>query len=115
MKPIHPKYFEDAKISCACGATYETGSTKQAISVELCAACHPFFTGKQTILDTARRVEKFQERVTKKESAATGKVGRAVKRVRRAEKRKEAGPKVEVEETKSGRVMKKAKAKKGEK
>ena len=60
---IHPKYF-DAKIVCACGATYETGSTQERIDIELCAACHPFFTGKQKSVDTARRVEKFTSRAT---------------------------------------------------
>ncbi len=102
---IHPQYFEDATISCACGAKYETGSTKQAISVELCAACHPFYTGKQTILDTARRVEKFGERMGKKAEAV---VNRATKRAAKSEKRKSSGPKTEVEEKKSVRVSKKA-------
>lgn len=103
---IHPQYFEEATISCACGAVYKTGSTKQAISVELCAACHPFYTGTQTIIDSARRVEKFQERLTKKSGEVKGK---ATKKVARAAKRIAAGPKVEVEETKSGRVSKKKK------
>lgn len=105
---IHPQYFEDATITCACGQVYKTGSTKEAISVELCAACHPFYTGKQTILDTARRVEKFTERAGKK---ATEVKGRAEKRAVRAEKRKAAGPKAEMEESKNIRV-KKAKAEK---
>ncbi len=103
---IHPTYFEEATISCACGAVYKTGSTKQAISVELCAACHPFYTGTQTIIDSARRVEKFQERLTKKSDEVKGK---ATKKIARAAKRIAAGPKVEVEETKSGRVSKKKK------
>ena len=114
---IHPQYFEDATINCACGAVYKTGSTKQTISVELCAACHPFYTGTQNIIDTARRVEKFQERVTKRASAAEGKVGKAAKKIARAEKRKAAGPKMEYEETKTGRVARIAKkeSKKAEK
>ncbi len=101
---IHPEYFENATITCACGAAYKTGSTKQAISVELCASCHPFYTGTQTIIDTARRVEKFQERATKKAAVV---VGQTAKKAARAEKRKAAGPKVEVEESKSVRVSKK--------
>ncbi|MCR4312482.1 MAG: 50S ribosomal protein L31 [Candidatus Uhrbacteria bacterium] len=68
---IHPNYFPQAKIVCACGANYETGSSLERIDIELCAACHPFFTGKQKILDTARRVEKFTNR--------SGKVGETVK------------------------------------
>jgi len=59
---IHPKYFPNAVIACACGAQYKTGSTQERIDIELCAACHPFFTGKQKIVDSARRVEKFGTR-----------------------------------------------------
>ena len=54
--------YYDAEISCACGATYKAGSTKQKIRVEICAACHPFFTGENKILDTEGRVEKFKKR-----------------------------------------------------
>lgn len=59
---IHPKYFPDAKVSCACGNTFSTGSTKQLIKVEICSKCHPFYTGKQHIVDTAGRVERFKRR-----------------------------------------------------
>ena len=105
---IHPQYFEEATINCACGASYKTGSTKNTISVELCAACHPFYTGTQTIIDSARRVEKFQERLTKKSAEVKGK---ATKKIAREAKRQAAGPKVEYEETKTGRVSKKTKSK----
>jgi large subunit ribosomal protein L31 len=57
---IHPNYMTDTKVSCACGNTFTTGSTVAEIKVELCSACHPFYTGKQKLVDTARRVEKFQ-------------------------------------------------------
>jgi large subunit ribosomal protein L31 len=94
-KDIHPDYFPNAKITCACGAVYTIGSTREDIQVELCAACHPFYTGKQKILDTARRVEKFQERATKQSSAGTGKKAKKVKRTaqkvaKREEKEKAA-------------------------
>jgi large subunit ribosomal protein L31 len=62
---IHPTYFPEAKIVCVCGHTLQTGSTMEQVDVELCANCHPFYTGKQKIVDTARRVEKFTERVGK--------------------------------------------------
>lgn len=65
-KTIHPQYFPKAKISCACGAKYEIGSTVAEIAVELCAACHPFYTGKQKIVDTAGRVEKFRQKYAAK-------------------------------------------------
>ncbi len=64
---IHPTYFTDAKLACVCGNTLVIGSTAEQVDVELCAACHPFYTGKQKIVDTARRVEKFQERAGRKD------------------------------------------------
>lgn len=79
-KELHPKYHEKAKITCACGAAYEVGSTEPEISVELCANCHPLYTGKQKIVDTARRVEKFQERMSKKSSVSSPKKARKAKR-----------------------------------
>ncbi|MDD4803821.1 MAG: 50S ribosomal protein L31 [Candidatus Paceibacterota bacterium] len=63
-KDIHPKYFEKANTTCACGATYDFGSTKEEIHVEICAACHPFYTGNEKVIDTAGRVEKFKARKT---------------------------------------------------
>jgi len=58
---IHPDY-QPTTIKCACGAVIETGSTKQNISVEICSNCHPFYTGKQKLVDTGGRVEKFRKR-----------------------------------------------------
>ncbi|HOM03573.1 MAG TPA: 50S ribosomal protein L31 [Acetivibrio sp.] len=58
---IHPKY-QQTVIKCACGATFETGSTKEKINVEICSSCHPFFTGKQKLVDTGGRVDKFKKR-----------------------------------------------------
>lgn len=58
---IHPNYVETA-VSCGCGNKFTTRSTKPKISVEICSACHPFFTGKQKFVDTAGRVEKFQRK-----------------------------------------------------
>jgi large subunit ribosomal protein L31 len=58
---IHPNY-EDAVVTCACGNTWETRSTKPKLHVEICSVCHPFFTGEQRIVDTAGRVERFRRR-----------------------------------------------------
>ena len=58
---IHPK-CEQTTIRCACGAVYNTGSTKKNITVEICANCHPFYTGKQKLVDTSGRVDKFNKR-----------------------------------------------------
>lgn len=90
---IHPKYFPKAQIVCACGATYTAGSTKERIDIELCAACHPFFTGKQKIIDSARRVEKFAGRADKKADTVMTSKQKAVKQAARAKARadKKAG------------------------
>lgn len=59
---IHPKWYSDAKVSCACGNTFTVGSTKPEIKVEICFNCHPFFTGEMKFVDTLGRVEKFQQK-----------------------------------------------------
>lgn len=61
-KDIHPKFYAEAKATCACGATFPVSSTKEKLEVEICSACHPFFTGQEKVLDTAGRVEKFRAR-----------------------------------------------------
>ena len=66
-KDIHPEYFETA-IRCACGNVLETGSTKKDIRVEICSKCHPFFTGKQKLVDTAGRIERFRRKYAKFET-----------------------------------------------
>ena len=62
---IHPKY-EKATLSCACGATYETRTTGGSYQVEVCSACHPFYTGTQKLIDTQGRVERFRNKYAKK-------------------------------------------------
>ena len=62
---IHPTYYENLKITCACGNIIIAGSTRKELKTELCSACHPFFTGKQKLIDTAGRVDKFLEKVKK--------------------------------------------------
>lgn len=66
MKPaIHPEYSE-ATVTCACGETFKTRSTVKDIHVEICSKCHPFFTGKQKLIDTEGRVERFKRKYLKK-------------------------------------------------
>lgn len=60
-KDIHPNYNE-VTVHCACGETFTTGSTKKELKVEICSKCHPFFTGKQRLIDTGGRVEKFKKK-----------------------------------------------------
>ncbi|HEY5589126.1 MAG TPA: 50S ribosomal protein L31 [Candidatus Paceibacterota bacterium] len=67
-KDIHPKYSNQAAVTCACGATFPVGSTMDKINVEICSQCHPFYTGNEKVLDTAGRVDRF-----KKRAAASGK------------------------------------------
>jgi len=62
---IHPKYL-DVTVSCACGETFKTRSTKGDIRLEICSKCHPFFTGKQKLVDTAGRIERFQRKYSSK-------------------------------------------------
>lgn len=87
QKDIHPKYYPNCKVTCVCGHTFLTGSTEPEIKVELCSACHPFYTGKQKLVDTARRVEKFEAKVKAQEGVAKDKKGKKVKRAVRAEAR----------------------------
>ncbi len=60
---IHPKYFEQAKVTCACGAEFTVGSPSQELNIEICSQCHPLFTGQEKVMDTAGRMEKFKARV----------------------------------------------------
>ena len=62
---IHPTWYPEANVHCACGSTFTTGSTLKSISVEICSACHPLFTGQQKLIDTAGRVDKFNQRAPK--------------------------------------------------
>ena len=64
-KEIHPTYFTEAKVTCACGNAFSVGSTKEKIENEICSACHPFYTGMDKQLDTAGRVERFKTRAAK--------------------------------------------------
>ncbi|MFQ5861711.1 MAG: 50S ribosomal protein L31 [Candidatus Brocadiales bacterium] len=67
---IHPKYVE-ATVTCGCGETFKTRSTKPKIVVEICSKCHPFYTGKQKLVDTTGKVERFRRRYKQKKTAET--------------------------------------------
>ncbi len=62
-KDIHPKYYPNAKITCACGNVIEVGSTVKEMKTEICSACHPLYTGKKKLMDVTGRVERFKKRV----------------------------------------------------
>ncbi len=80
---IHPKYYDDAKVKCACGNHFTVGSTKPELNVEICGDCHPFYTGKEKLIDTAGKVEKFKARRAK---AATATKTAKKPRVKKAKK-----------------------------
>jgi len=82
-KDIHPQYNTEAKVICACGNEFATGSTMDEIKTELCSACHPFYTGKQKLVDSARRVEKFRGKLKVQETLA-GKQGKTAKHAAKA-------------------------------
>lgn len=88
-KGIHPEYHEDATIVCACGHKATIGSTVKELRVELCSACHPFYTGKQNLVDTARRVEKFGARAGKQESVSATQGNKKAKLAKRTAQKAE--------------------------
>ena len=67
-KDIHPTYYPKAKVSCACGNTFTVGATKESYEIEICSSCHPFYTGKEKILDTLGQVQKFRKRLSQKKA-----------------------------------------------
>jgi large subunit ribosomal protein L31 len=82
-KDIHPQYYPDAKVICACGNTWTTGSTRKEIRTDMCSICHPFFTGEQRIVDTAGQVERFERRAGQKRAFESKAVARERKRAQR--------------------------------
>lgn len=66
-KNTHPKYY-DSKVTCACGNSFAVGATKEKIDVEICSNCHPFYTGKNKLIDATGRVDKFKKRAEKKKA-----------------------------------------------
>lgn len=84
---IHPNWYPQAKVTCACGNTFLVGATIPEISVEVCAACHPFYTGQMKYVDTAGRVDAFKERLGKKMDKRVSKSEkRRIKREKKIEK-----------------------------
>jgi len=79
-KDIHPKYYPGAKIICACGNVIKVGSTVPEMHVEICSACHPFYTGKQKLIDTAGRLERYQKRAAKTRAIKEAKTIKAKKK-----------------------------------
>ena len=76
---IHPQYYTNAKVACACGNTFTTGSTKPELHVEICYNCHPFYTGKQNLIDTAGTIDKFRKKASKSEAMKTKRITKKLK------------------------------------
>lgn len=87
---IHPQFYEDAVVVCACGNTFITGSTKKHINVEVCHKCHPFYTGEQRFIDTKGRVDAFQK---KQEIAKIYQEKTKQKKMKKEKKEEETKPK----------------------
>ncbi len=79
---IHPEYYKEAKVACACGNTFTTGSTLPEITLDICSACHPFFTGEMRLIDTQGRIEKFEARRAKAGKSTTKKKAKISKQER---------------------------------
>jgi len=88
-KKIHPSYFKNAVQHCACGAIFHIPSTKKETEIEICSQCHPFYTGKAKIVDTAGQVEKFEKRVVKAEKMKK-KLSKKVKKTKRSKSTKKS-------------------------
>lgn len=100
---IHPKYYDDCQVSCVCGNKFTTGSTKPSIRVEICAKCHPFYTGQQKFVDSMGRVERFAK------SQKTASAYKLVKKAKDDARKQQAvksktGPKTLKEMLMAGRV-----------
>ena len=90
-KDIHPKYYPKAKVKCACGNVFEIGATVPEMQIEICSACHPFYTGKEKIIDAAGRVDKFKKRLQKHSELAKQVKPKAAKKiVKKTKQSKEA-------------------------
>jgi large subunit ribosomal protein L31 len=78
---IHPKYFPQAQVICACGNTWQTGSTVEVIHTDVCSKCHPFYTGEQRIVDTEGQVDRFYKKLQARQDYLEGQVAREQSRV----------------------------------
>ncbi len=81
-KEIHPKYNKNLKVSCTCGATFEVGTTADKFNLEICSQCHPFYTGKQKLIDESGVIDKFNKRVSDHAEVSKKKVGKKAKKAR---------------------------------
>jgi large subunit ribosomal protein L31 len=107
---IHPTWYDDAVVTCTCGNSFTTGSTKKKIQVEICSACHPFFTGEMKYVDTMGRVEKFQQKQKAAKKLALKK--KKITKMKKREERPETLREMLTREKKKIKAKKKAASKK---
>lgn len=88
-KGIHPTYLQKAKIACACGNVIETGSTVESMQIEICSACHPFYTGKKKLVDSTGQVDRFKKRMEKASKLKKGTKDKKEKAQARAKAKQE--------------------------
>lgn len=86
QKGIHPTYFREVTITCACGASFKTGSTIEKLETEICSQCHPFYTGKKKFVDTGGRVDRFKKLAERAEKAKATAAATKAKKVAKVEK-----------------------------
>ena len=86
-KDIHPKYNEKIKATCTCGSILTTGSTMDEINIEICSQCHPFYTGKQKLIDDSGIINKYAKRIERHGKISKTKLGKKVKKARQATKK----------------------------
>ncbi len=98
-KDIHPKYHSDAKIKCACGNVITVGSTREKMEIEICSACHPFYTGKKKLVDSTGQVDRFKKKMEK------------TKQMKKATTAKKKAKEVEVNKKAVKKITKKSKKK----
>ncbi len=90
-KDIHPKYYENVKVTCSCGNTFTIGSTIESIQVEICSKCHPFWTGAQKFVDIERRVDKFKKKQEIGDAAREKRISKLKEKIQK-EKARETAP-----------------------
>ncbi len=88
-KNIHPKYNTDVEVECVCGNKFTTGSTKEKLKLEICSNCHSFYTGKQKLIDSSRRVEKFQAKVEAQKIISQERKGKKAKKIIQKQRRQD--------------------------
>lgn len=89
-KDIHPKYYDSITVTCNCGNKFTVGSTVESINVEICSACHPFWTGSQKFIDTEKRVDKFKKKQDKAEQERSARIKKIKEKIEKEKQTQEA-------------------------